>query len=351
MDIKIENGKIIFSENNIKYSFDAHGEYPRPSIMPAISVGGKHLSNRSEDIKIEKHTAVQDIAIGNNMAAWYTQEFLPDGADYKLSKKASIYIGDFSTGKEKLIYKGECYGDLCFYENDLFFNIGNKVAVYHLNSGESEVLFKHSGIKKSGIDLHITPKRIFFQHWTHSNNNTMWYDRETQKLINPHFDGSVMFFLDDETIIYKGLNHTWIYDTNSMKKKCFFSNKDRNKIIEMVGMFFHIPKEHINKYTSSWTKIELNGFENGRLYFKCFLDYFEESSSFEDDQRNCHSLGLPSIAQTQISCDLSGKNIIIEADKSDIVIEEKPYNTLHMEKFDFTMVTKKAFRDKQEINK
>lgn len=53
MDIKIENGKIIFSENNIKYSFDAHGEYPRPSIMPAISVGGKHLSNRSEDIKIE----------------------------------------------------------------------------------------------------------------------------------------------------------------------------------------------------------------------------------------------------------------------------------------------------------
>lgn len=121
MDIKIENGKIIFSENNIKYSFDAHGEYPRPSIMPAISVGGKHLSNRSEDIKIEKHTAVQDIAIGNNMAAWYTQEFLPDGADYKLSKKASIYIGDFSTGKEKLIYKGECYGDLCFYENDLFF--------------------------------------------------------------------------------------------------------------------------------------------------------------------------------------------------------------------------------------
>lgn len=134
MDIKIENGKIIFSENNIKYSFDAHGEYPRPSIMPAISVGGKHLSNRSEDIKIEKHTAVQDIAIGNNMAAWYTQEFLPDGADYKLSKKASIYIGDFSTGKEKLIYKGECYGDLCFYENDLFFNIGNKVAVYHLTA-------------------------------------------------------------------------------------------------------------------------------------------------------------------------------------------------------------------------
>ena len=245
MDIKIENGKIIFSENNIKYSFDAHGEYPRPSIMPAISVGGKHLSNRSEDIKIEKHTAVQDIAIGNNMAAWYTQEFLPDGADYKLSKKASIYIGDFSTGKEKLIYKGECYGDLCFYENDLFFNIGNKVAVYHLNSGESEVLFKHSGIKKSGIDLHITPKRIFFQHWTHSNNNTMWYDRETQKLINPHFDGSVMFFLDDETIIYKGLNHTWIYDTK-LKDNAIFTETAR----KFIGELTYQQKKYVAYYIS-----------------------------------------------------------------------------------------------------
>ena len=50
MDIKNENGKINFSENNIKYSNDAHGEYHRPSIMPAISIGGKHLSNRCEDI-------------------------------------------------------------------------------------------------------------------------------------------------------------------------------------------------------------------------------------------------------------------------------------------------------------
>lgn len=77
MDIKIENGKIIFSENNIKYSFDAHGEYPRPSIMPAISVGGKHLSNRSEDIKIEKHTAVQDIAIGNIWLHGILRNFCP----------------------------------------------------------------------------------------------------------------------------------------------------------------------------------------------------------------------------------------------------------------------------------
>ena len=178
----------------------------------------------------------------------------------------------------------------------------------------------------------------------------MWYDRETQELINPHFDGSVMFFLDDETIIYKGLDHTWIYDVNSMKKKRFFSNKDRNKIIEMVALFFGIPKEHINKYTSSWTKITLNGFDKDRVYFECHLYYSDDSSSFEDDQRNCHSLGLPNIAQTQISCDLSGKNIVIEADKSDIVIEEKPYSTLIKENFDFQTITKKAFRNKQENN-
>lgn len=351
MNVTIENGKIIFSEDNRKYSFDAHGEYPRPSFMPAISVGGKHLSSRSSDIKIEKHTAVQDVAIGNNMAAWYIQEFLPDGVDYKLSKNAAIYIGDFSAGTEKQIYKGECYGDLCFYENDLFFNMGNKVAVYHINSGETEVLFKHSGIKKSGLELHITPKRIFFQHWTHSNNNTMWYDRETQQVINPHFNGAVMFFLDDETIIYRGIDHTWIYDVDSMKKKRFFNNKSRNKIIDMVGTFFDIPKEHISKYTSEWTHITLEGFENGRLYFKCFLSYFEGYGvPFEEKAKNCHSFGLPSIVQTQISCDIDGKNIIIEADRSDIVTEESSYSSITKAKLDFLQVTKKAFRNRQGVN-
>lgn len=151
MDITIENGKIIINENRKEYSFNAHGEKSRPSIMPAISVGGKHLSDRSDEIKIEKHTAIQDLAIGNGMIAWYTQEFLPDGADYKLSKKAAIYLGDFASGEEKLIYKGECYGDLCFYENELYFNVGNKVAVYHISTEETEILFKHSGIKKVAL--------------------------------------------------------------------------------------------------------------------------------------------------------------------------------------------------------
>lgn len=187
MEVKIKDEKIIFKENEKEYIFNAHGEYPRPSIMPRVSVGGKHLSGCDDSI-VEKYIAVQDFARGRDRVAWYTQEFLPDGEHYKLGKKAAIYIGNFTSGNEDLIYKGECYGDLCFYEDDLFFNIGNKVAVYHIHTGETEILFKHSGIKKSPIDLYITPKRIFYQHWTHSKNNLMWYDRETKEIINPHIE-------------------------------------------------------------------------------------------------------------------------------------------------------------------
>ena len=98
MNITARDGKIIFSDNEGTYSFDAHAEAARPSFMPTISVGGKHLSSRDPDIKIERHTAVQDAAVGNGMGAWYTQEFLPDGVDYKLSKKAAIYLVNFASG-------------------------------------------------------------------------------------------------------------------------------------------------------------------------------------------------------------------------------------------------------------
>lgn len=339
MNVTIENGKIIFSDNESSYSFEAHGEMPRPSIMPAISVGGKHLSTRSDEIKIEKHTAVQDAAVGNGMAAWYTQEFLPDGADYKLSKKAAIYLGDFASGKEKLIYKGECYGDLCFDENDLYFNIGNKVAVYHILTGETEILFKHSGIKKSCIDLHITPKRIFFQHWTHSNNNTMWYDRETKEVVNPHFNGSRMAYLDDETIIYDGVDHAWLYDAANMKKKRFFSNKEESRIIDMAAEFFDIPKEYFENYHSSWSKIKFKKYKDDRVYFECRLSYHNSELNFEETQIQIHTLGLPSDMETLISGDRSAKDIRIEAVKADIVREEKPYSELIKEKFDFPHVT------------
>lgn len=342
MKVDIENGKIIFEENGKEYSFNAHGEAPHPSLMPMISVGGKHLSSRSDNVKIEKHTSIQDIAVGHGMVAWYTQEFLPDGEDFKLSKNANIYIGYFSSGEEKHIYNGECYGDLCFYEDDLFFNLGNKVAVYHITSGEMEVLFKHSGIKKSGLDLHVTPKRVFFQHWTHSTNNTMWYDRETKELVNPHFDGTPMFFLNDELIIYHGIEHTWLYDVDKMKKKRFFSNKKCNGIIEQVAVFFGIPKEHIANYHSGWPKIRLEKLEGGRLFFECFFSYHVDGLNYKEQCRKVYNLGLPAILITRISCDFFAEDIKIEACKEDIVREETPYNLKDIE---FPYVTLRTFRN------
>ena len=346
MKITVENGKIVFCESSHVHAFDAHGEIPRPSIMPAVSVGGMHLSDRSDEVTIEKHTAIQDVAVGNGMAAWYIQEFLPEGADYKLSKRAAIYLGMFSSGEEKLIYKGECYGDLCFYVNDLFFNVGNKVAVYHIITGETEILFKHSGIKKSCIGLHITPKRIFFQHWTHSENHTMWYDRETKEIINPHFDGSCMSYLDDETIIYHGLDHAWRYDVVNMKKKRFFSNKEEKKIMDMVAEFFDIPREYFSNYYSSWSRIKFEEYRDERVYFECWLSYQNEELDYEKTQIRRNELGLPAGLQTLISCNRFAEDIRIEASKADIECEERPYNSRI--DFAFQYVTLKAFPKKKE---
>ena len=44
MKITVENGKIVFCESSHVHAFDAHGEIPRPSIMPAVSVGGDRKS-------------------------------------------------------------------------------------------------------------------------------------------------------------------------------------------------------------------------------------------------------------------------------------------------------------------
>lgn len=66
----------------------------------------------------------------------------------------------------------------------------------------------------------------------------MWYDRKTKEVINPHFDGSRMYFIDDETIVYGGISNSWRYDVNTMKKKRFFSKKEQNKIIDMLTKFF-----------------------------------------------------------------------------------------------------------------
>ena len=69
MEVRIENEKLIFCDGEKDYVFEAHGEMPRPSIMPAISVGGKHLSNRDKNIKIEKEIKVRRGALGDREGA------------------------------------------------------------------------------------------------------------------------------------------------------------------------------------------------------------------------------------------------------------------------------------------
>jgi len=134
-----------------------------------------------------------------------------------------------------------------------------------------------------------------------------------------------MAYLDDETIIYHGLDHSWCYDVANMKKKRFFSNKEENSIIDMVAEFFDIPKECFVNYHSSWTRIKLIKYKDERVYFECSLSY---KFNPEKAETECHRRSLPTELCTLISCDRSAKDIRIEADKVDIESVEKPRYTL-----------------------
>lgn len=320
---KIENGMLILDIDGKTYSFEAHGEEPRPSLL-GISVGGKHWSDRSSDNKLQKHTSVQDIKLGNAMVAWYTQEFIPDGLDYKISKNAKLYIGFLETGEQKLIYKGECYGDLCFYKNELYFNTGNKIAFIDTENGECTLLFKHSGVKKNYVRLHITKKRIFFIHWTHNENYFMWYDRETKEVVNPHIDIGTFFFLDDETVIYQALYNTWLLDINTKKKKRFFSGKQYTSVLKMVCDFLEIPAE---EYKDGF-KIYLSAYEKDKLYFLCSSTYesLTTSHSHEDNVSESFKRNLPWMFEAEFSCNIDGSNLTIEVNK-DSIIREVSKNT------------------------
>lgn len=315
MNCKVENGMLIMDIDGKSYSFEAHAEAPRPSLLGrGLSAGGRHWSSRDPEVKIEKHTSIQDIALGEDMVAWYVQEFAPNGEDYKLTKNAQIYLGCLSTGEHKLIYKGECYGDLCFDGTDLYINTGNKVAVIDTVTGESKVLFKHSGIKKNGINLRITEKRIFFIHWTHNETYFMWYDREDDKVVNPHIDIGRHYFLNDETVIYQALYHTWLLDTNTSKKKRFFSAKLHKAALKLVCDFGELP---IDKYSEEF-RISLTAYENERLYFCCDSRYQAEKYNHNLNVSESFSKNLPWDFDLEISCKADGTDMRVEFTKENI---------------------------------
>lgn len=315
MKCKVENGMLIIETEENTYSFEAHAEAPRPSMLGwGLSAGGRHWSNRDENIKLEKHTSVQDVAVGDKYAAWYTQELLPDGVDYKLSKNAKIYLGDLQSGETRELYKGECYGDLVFDNDDLYFNVGNKVAVIHIENGSTEVLFKHSGIKKNRIGLQITPKRIFFIHWTKDKNNIMWYDRASGEVINPHADIYYYGIIDEDTIVYDSVEYSWKIDLNTLKKKHFFTGKQIKQLLLQVCGFFDIPHEYYAKnFTVSFR--ELIG---DKLYFVCQGRGDIEGTSYSEYRQKMNELGLPHSIMAEISCGADGKNAQFVLNKEDI---------------------------------
>ena len=283
-----------------------------------LSAGGRHWSSREEDIPIEKHKSIQDVAVGNDMVAWYVQEFLPNGNDYKLSKKAEIYLGNLQNGESRLLYKGECYGDLLFDGEELYFNMGNKVAVIHLQSEEISVLFKHSGIKKNALDLVVTSKRIFFRHWTKDNNYLMWYDRETKETINPHIDAYAYFLLDEQTVVYQSLNYTWCIDLDTLKKKRLFKKKQIEEIRKQVCNFFEIPMQ----YYECEFNLDLKDLKAGRFSFICEGRFEVPDLDYDECKKLVKKLKLPSYISAGITCDLDGANVRFQAEKSDIVRKE-----------------------------
>ncbi len=323
---KVENGILTIESDGKSYSFEAHGEAPRPSMLGwGLSAAGKHWSNRDESIKLEKHTSVQAVAIGDSYAAWYTQEFIPDGEDYKLSKKAKIYLGDLSSGETRELYKGECYGDLVFDGGELYFNKGNKVAVISLSTGEVTELFKHSGIKKNMIDLKITPKRIFFNHWTKDNCFFMWYDRASGETVNPHVDSVWYRLLDEDSAIFQSTDHAWRLDLNTAKKKRFFSGKQIESIRLRVCEFFGIPEEHYRK--DFYVKFRIRSDSNDpndtddRLYFICEGKANIEGVHYTELDETLNKMGLPYLIRAGIYTDTNGGNFEFAADKSEITEE------------------------------
>ncbi len=222
------------------FSFDAHGGPPQPTLLGwGLSAGGHHWSNRDPNAQLERHTAVQEIVTGTSTVAWYTQEFIPDadGVDYRMAPTARVYAATPGAGKEACVYKGSCYGDLAIDGRTLYLNSGNRIGSVDLDSGAYTELFQHSGLKKNGTDLRITPDRIFFSHWTKDKVHLMWYDRRTGEVVNPHVDSGCYFLLGDTAIVQNGCQ-AWVLDLETLKKRRFLTKAAERAILEQSCALF-----------------------------------------------------------------------------------------------------------------
>ncbi len=318
MTCDVKDNQLIIGLDGNTYSFIAHGEKPRPSMLGAnLSAGGKHWSDRNPEITLEKHTGIQEVECDGVRVAWYTQEFKPDGEDYKMTKNACIHLGDLATGGQKQLYKGECYGDLCFYKDELFFNMGNKVAVVDLESGEVTELFKHSGVKKNNLRMHISDTRIFYVHWSGSDYNLMCYDRTTQQIKNPHLNTGPYYYPDDSRVICRGVSQTWVLDADTLKKKQLFSSKQIYAVLRTVTDFLKLP---FDEYNNDNLNLDLRDYDGERLYFRLYASYYSTNTAlvYPASVLEATERMLPHGLYVELSSDSFGKDIRLEFTRNDI---------------------------------
>ena len=324
IDVKIEGGQLVLTdEGGTVCSFDAHGEAPRPSLLGwGLSAGGRHWSNRDPSVPIERHTSVQETVVGDGVVAWYTQEYLPRGEDYQVAEKGNVYVGRFPEGTQTCAYKGSCYGDLCLDGRDLYLNTGTRIGVIDIDTGVFTDLFKHSGMKKNGTDLRVTPSRIFFTHWTHNNFYVMWYDRTTGEVVHPHVDAGFYVLLDDTRILFTGHPTPWVFDVETMKRSRFLSTKARKALLQMVCAYAAVPPADY----SEWFYVDLWGMDGDRPCLRCRC-FYGSLSDFDENQRKLEHLGLPLGFGVQVTCDGRGSDLQVASNEVEIAtsVPDKPF--------------------------
>jgi len=328
-DVKIEGGQLVVTdEDGAVYSFDAHGEAPRPSLLGwGLSAGGRHWSNRDPSVPLERHTSVQGTVVGDGVVAWYTQEYLPRGLDYQVTDKGRVYIGHFPEGTQTCVYKGSCYGDLCFDGHDLYVNTGTRIGVIDIDTGVFTDLFKHSGMKKNGTDLRVTPSRIFFTHWTHNNFYVMWYDRTTGEVVHSHIDAGYYALLDETRILFDGRPTPWVFDVETRKRSRFLSARTCKALLEMVCAHVGVPPAHYLDYG-----IDLIGMDGDRpcLRCRCFSDEWGYRVENNEVVRYVGTSGLPYGFSVEATCDSQGLDVQLASDEVEIATKEGAETGAHV---------------------
>ncbi len=285
-------------------------------LLGGVSTAGIRFVGNGE-LK-DKHVSLEEVICSDELAVWYTQEHTPVVNDGKLAKhyklgKAHIYLGNLNTGESHCIYNGDCMGDLVIQENELFFNMGTKIAVLDLTCGELEILFKHGGVKNNFVRLSVNGKHIAYRHKKGDATMLMVYDRETKETTNLKCDVVYYNWLSSQELIYSTFYHTMRVELATGRKKRYLTAKEALQVMELVVNYYHLPLLNYSQKDS-----------DSRITFICLFDcriYFEVSASwcsglsdisYDKERQLLVESGMPFSIHTIISCPLDAKAFTVE---------------------------------------